>query len=344
MKGKEKKGLLSAEQLSALFYELSLMTRAGIGMEEGFLLLLEDAQDEARTLFRPVYQQLAEGQPLSTALAESGLFPAYAVHMLQIGELAGRQEDVLTALSVYYQREQQLKQSIRQAALYPAVMSALVGAVFLVLIGRVLPVFSGVFNQLGLRLSGPAQLLLRMGTVSQYIAGVLAGVLGAAALVLFVLYQKGIVTENSLIRGETARSVARSRFSAAMALMLSSGLPIDDALEQVKTMLADTPLAAPIGVCADLLAAGEGFPRALQKSAIFPALENGLLAAGFRAGLADRAMEALAQRSTEQADQRLGRFLARFQYGLVIVLCVSVGLVLLSVMLPLLGVLTAIGG
>lgn len=335
--------MLSDERLSALFYQLSLMTRAGISMEEGLLLLLGDADVQERGLLGAMHNRLAAGAPLSTAMADSGLFPAYALSMLSIGELAGRQEEVLTALSVFYRREQQMKRSIHQALVYPAVMSVLVGGVFLVLISRVLPVFSGVFSQLGLRLSPAAAMLLRLGTVSQHLAGAFSALLLLAVCILFVLFRRGIITESSFVRGETALNVARSRFASAMALMLSSGLPIDDALERVRDMLADTPLSAKIQDCTARLAAGESFPQAAAQCGLFPALENGLLAAGFRAGLSDQAMEELARRSEEQAEARLSRFLSHFQYGLVTLLCVAVGLVLLSVMLPLLGVLAAIG-
>lgn len=335
--------VLSDERLSVLFYQLGLMSRAGISAEEGLFLLLDDAGREEHELIRGMHERLVAGEPLSTAMEASGLFPAYALSMLKIGELAGRQEEVLTALSVFYRRERELKQSIHQAVVYPAVMSVLIGGVFLVLVSRVLPVFSGVFDQLGLRLSPVTAVLLRLGTVSQYVAGGLSVLLLAAVIVLFVLYRRGIVTENSLVRGRTARSVARSRFSAAMALMLSSGLPIDDAVERVQSMLADTPLAEKIQQCGAHLAAGESFPQAAARCGLFPALENGLLAAGFRAGVSDQAMEELARRNQEQAEERLARFLAGFQYGLITVLCVAVGLVLLSVMLPLLGVLTTIG-
>ena len=345
MKGFQKKnvGKLSDERLSALFYQLSLMMRAGISTEEGVLLLQEDVGAEDQTLLESMHERLAAGEPLSRAAEASGLFPDYALHMLKIGELAGRQEQVLDALSLFYRRGQQLRQSIHQAVLYPAVLAVLIGAVFLVLISRVLPVFAGVFDQLGLPLSPPAAALLRFGDCSAVLAGGLSALLFALIVVVFVLYHRGIVTESTFVRGKTALYVARSRFAAAMALMLSSGLPIDDALERVCDMLAESPLADTLAECSALLAGGRSFPQAAAACGLFPALENGLLAAGFRAGLSDQAMEELARRSEERAEERLSLQLARFQTGLIVLLCSLVGLVLLSVMLPLLGVLTTIG-
>lgn len=340
----KRKTELSEERLSALFYQLALMTRAGIGAEEALFLILEDAGEEERAGMKAAHDALVRGEALSEGMRASGLFPAYALHMLHIGEMAGKQEEVFEALSNFYRREHGLKQAVRQAVVYPAVMAVLIAAVFLVLVGRVLPVFSGVFGQMGLTLSPVAAALLRLGDVSKYLAAALAAVLLVATLAVLILYRRGALRETNIVRGKSAASVARSRFASAMALMLSSGLPIDDAVAKAKELLEGSALAGPIGQCADKLREGESFPQAAESCKLFPALETGLLKAGFRAGLGDQAMEELARRSQEEAEEGLSRFLGRFQYGLVIVLCAAVGLVLLSVMLPLIGVLSAIGG
>lgn len=75
----------------------------------------------------------------------------------------------------------------------------------------------------------------------------------------------------------------------------------------------------------------------------FSGIQSGLLSAGFRAGASEQAMEELARRCQEDAQALLERRLGQFEYALVALLCLSVGLVLLSVMLPLLGVLSTIG-
>ena len=99
MKKSANQNALPDERLSAFFYQLALMTRAGISMEEGVLLLLEDAGDAERGLLAAMHARLAAGEPLSTAMEATGLLPAYGLRMLNIGELAGRQEQVLLALS-----------------------------------------------------------------------------------------------------------------------------------------------------------------------------------------------------------------------------------------------------
>jgi len=129
-----------------------------------------------------------------------------------------------------------------------------------------------------------------------------------------------------------------------MSLMLSSGLPLDEAMDRTCQLLEGTALAPRLQACQAHMQEGLSFPRAVEDAGILSGLEAGLLSAGFRAGASERAMEELSHRCAARADDALSRSLSRFEYGLVAVLCIAVGLVLLSVMLPLLGVLSAIGG
>ena len=226
---------LSADALSVFCYQLSLMMHAGIGSEEGVEVLAEDAADPgSKALLGSLHAELLDGAPLSEALRASGAFPGYMVRMVEIGQAAGRLDQVLSALAAYYRRESETASAIRRAVLYPAVMAVLVAAVFLVLMTRVLPVFQQVFEQLGLTLSPAAQALMAAGTAGQYVGGALVVLLAVGAVILLVLSRRQgagarPMEARLLGRGRAAQAMDRSRFSSAMALMLSSGLPLDEA-------------------------------------------------------------------------------------------------------------------
>lgn len=344
---KREKDKLKADELSMFCYQLALMVQAGIGSEESVGILSDDARSpRERAILDQIHKSLLEGEQLSAALARTERFPAYLIRMLEIGQAAGRLDQVLSALSAYYRRESETQQSLRRAVAYPAVMAVLIAVVFLVLVARVLPVFQQVFTQLGIGLNPVAQALLRFGGISEYISAGLAVVLVVGAVILLLLFRaKGSASTFSSLfsRSQSAKAVDRSRFASAMALMLSSGLPLDEAITRTCQLLEGSALSSKLKACAAKTNEGVSFPKAVEECGIFTGLQAGLLSAGFRAGVSDQAMEELSRRCQEEADERLGQMLSRFEYGLVVVLCLAVGLVLLSVMLPLLGVLSAIG-
>ncbi|MBC5736829.1 type II secretion system F family protein [Lawsonibacter faecis] len=346
--GSKQNVTLPPEALSVFCSQLALMLRSGIGSEEAVDILAGDAQSApVKDLLTRLHASLLQGAPLSRALEDCGTFPGYMVRMVEIGQAAGRLDQVLSALSDYYRREADTAASIRRAVLYPAVMAILVALVFLVLVTRVLPVFQQVFNQLGVSLSPVAQGLLRAGEAGKYVGAALVALLavGAAALLLSRRQAKTARSLESrlLRRGAAGLAVDRSRFSSAMALMLSSGLPLDESMDRTVRLLEGAPLAPRLSACRTQMEDGVNFSKAVAACGILDGLQAGLLGAGFRAGVPEQAMEELAARCQAEADDALGRLLSKLEFSLVILLCAAVGLVLLSVMLPLLGVLAAIG-
>lgn len=339
---------LTDDELAVFCYQLGLMVRSGIGSEESLAILEGDARDaRARALLEQARSGLLDGLPLSGALERTGAFPDYLLRMLEIGQAAGRLEEVLWALSRYYTRQAETARTLRRAVAYPAVMAVLIAVVFLVLVARVLPVFQQVSAQLGVSLSPVAAALLRLGAAGKTISAVLCALLALCAVLLLFLFRssRGAALAGRAFSGTaSAKALDRSRFASVLSLMLSSGLPLDEALGRARALLSASALAPALERCAGLMEQGTPFPRAVEECGVFSGLEAGLLSAGFRAGASDKAMEELARRCQEEADERLSALLARFEYALVAVLCLAVGLVLLSVMLPLLGVLSAIGG
>lgn len=334
---KQTTSALTNDELSVLCYQLSLLCKAGFSWSDSASLLLEERQPpRVKALLERASGPLEEGRPLSDALAGAGPLPPYLLRMVAIGQATGRLDQVLTGLAGYYKRESHIQDALRRAVTYPAVMAALIAVVFLVLVQRVLPIFSQVFSQLGQ--SSPAA----SGGV-RVLAWVLAGALLACAGVLLVLFrgERGLALFR---RGSAAMAVARGRFASAMALMLSSGLDLDEAMDRTAQLLERSPLSGGMEQCRALMDQGKSFPQAVEDSGVLTGVQAGLLSAGFRTGAAAEAMGELAQRCQAEADDRLERMLSRFEYALVLVLCLAVGLVLLWVMLPLLGVLSAIGG
>lgn len=114
-------------------------------------------------------------------------------------------------------------------------------------------------------------------------------------------------------------------------------------MEKAVALLEGTALSEKLAACAKELAAGEDFAKAAQSCGVLNGVQAGLLRVGYRSGTAEQTMEELSERCREEADSALGALLDRLELTLVVALCAGVGLVLLSVMLPLLGVLSAIG-
>ena len=347
-----KQMLLSNDWLSAFCLELSLLLRAGISAGDGLHLLAEEEQEaDGKNLLRTLAEQVESGTPLTAALRETERFPAYVVGLLEVGERSGRAEEALGALSRYYDQRRRLDRYVRGALLYPAMLMLLMLVVIVVLLAKVLPVFEEVYASLGGQLTGVAGGLLSLGRGLDAVMPVLCVLLalGMVFLACFATSHRvraGILARWNRVGGDrgVARSLATARFAQALAMGLTSGLPVEEALELAASLQSDVPAAAArYRDCRARLADGAGLAEALRQSGVFTPAHCRLLALGLRSGGGDAVMEELARRLSEDAQQALEDCVGRVEPTLVIGTSVLVGLVLLSVMLPLMHILAAIG-
>ena len=136
--------------MSVIFTELGLIVKAGIPISEGILMLSEDEPNaETKEMLRTIYDKVDVGESFALAVRESESFPEYAVEMITIGEETGNLENVFTSLSTYYERRDALAKTIRSAVFYPTMLMSMALIVVLVLIIKVMPIFSDVFKRLG---------------------------------------------------------------------------------------------------------------------------------------------------------------------------------------------------
>ncbi len=343
--------MLSAEELSAFCLQLSYPVSAGVPTLECIGLVLEQTEEKGeREILSPVYDSLLAGASLSDALKVVGCFPPYMLQMVEVGQASGNLDKVLAGLTDYYLKEAERAAGVRRAVTGPSVMLGVMAVLIFVLIVKVLPVFNQVFMQMGVELSPLALWLLKAGQVIQGSLVAICAVLVVAAVCIFILLRRkqGVAALNGIadkifFSGRLGLALSRARFASAMALMASGGIDLDESLERSQPLLEGTALSDAVSNCREAMRSGAAFPKAVQDSGIFTGVMRGILTAGFKAGSFDRAIAEIATRCQAQAEDMLDRFIMRIEPTLIVILSVSVGLVLLSVMLPLISMLSSIG-
>jgi len=343
---------LSNDQISRLCLELSLLLHAGISVDDGLHLLMEDGQrggDEA--VLEHLSRQMDNGIQFNKAMESSGAFPAYVTGLTEVGIQTGRLEKALASLAGYYDARGRLDTRIRNALLYPALLLLLMLVVVVVLLTEVMPVFDRVFRSLGGSMTGVAGGLLRLGEWLSAVLPALCVLLAVAGLFLMAFAASGRVQRSvtgwwNRHHGDrgVSRKLVNARFAQALTMGLQSGLQVEEALSLAGSLLAEIPSAQ--RRCADCLNRmenGTGLADALRESEMFPAAYCRMLALGVRSGSADTVMEEIARRLSDEGEEQLSSTVSRVEPTLTIAGSLLVGVILLSVMLPLLNILTAIG-
>lgn len=342
---------LTNSELVYICRQISMLLKAGISLLEAISILQDDAvSEDGRTVLSTIYNELLETGEIKSALQKTEVFPAYLIHMVEIGELSGNLDDTFASLAIHYQREADLSKSIRGALTYPLIMLGMLSAVLLVLIVKVMPIFSQVFQDLGAEMGGMARSLLALGdSLRRYSLVFLLLLLVLAALTVYLSRtQKGkaqlrTLTQKLPLTRIFSEKIACSRFASGLSIALHSGLDTESAFDLVIQLVDHPDFNQKINQARDLIHNGQDFSDALNQAGIFSGMDARMVSVGFRAGSADSVLSDISVRLQNETDEKLQNIAGLLEPTLVAVLSILVGLILLSVMLPLVGIMSNIG-
>ena len=341
----------SGRELSAFCLQISILLKAAVPLDEGLYLMAEDAPtEEEKKLLHTMGEYVELGDPFFESLERTGAFPPYVVRMAKLGQQSGTLDQMMESLADYYEKEYYMMKNIRNAITYPVMMVGMLLIVLFVLFTRVMPVFEQVYAQLGVQMSPLSQAASRLG-----------GILSGAALVVFVLLAVAVLIaaiaagagkELTIARklmerlkrnSKTALAAAGRRFTAVLALTIRSGMELDKGMELARELVDNGTVAEKIDICSEKLQLGEGYYEAMKESGLFSSFHIQLIKVGVRSGKMDEVLQEISDDYEQQADASIDAMVARLEPTLVAVLAVAVGLILLSVMLPLAGILAGVG-
>lgn len=350
MKNKKQKSVMSNLEIAGFCSQMAMILKSGFSTAEGISLLASDAVNaEEEVLLKCMYEEIVESGQLCPALRKLEVFPDYMVKMIEIGEETGTLDEVMEALSKHYEREEALSQEIRGALTYPLVMIGMMLLVIIVLLTKVIPVFNQVFKQLGRELTGiPKGMLLFGNTISDY-AVVLVGIV--ALFIMALIYgtrtkggrkQLMKVSYHVKFLRELYEKKAACRFASGMYLTLKSGLNPEHSIELSQRLIDNSYFAEKVNACKSRLEEGCDLGEAFRQSGIFSGLYARMAAIANRSGRMDEVMDKIACQYEEEIDARLSSFISVLEPTLVIVLSVVVGIILLSIMIPLMGIMAGL--
>jgi len=333
--------------LSAFCTELAMIIETGIPISDGLLMLIDDEENvKSKQYLSRLYDEMKDGGSFSAAAEKAGGFPKYALDMFGIGEKTGRLDSVLRSLAVYYDRDTKIKESVKSAVIFPLVLFALLLVVMWILLTQVLPVFEDVFAQLGVSVSSTAGSLMRIGSFVEHSSFIILIIVAVVAASIFITYKTDALRECTkrtfsrlFSNSKLMRSLLTARFTASMAMTLKSGIDIDESLELALTFAPNKQAAEKIRQCRQAVSEGRTFNDAVLETQILSPIYCRMLALSFKTGSTDDIMELIAEKSEEEASVSIETLIGRIEPAMAFIMALLIGLVLLSVMFPLLAVM-----
>ncbi|MEG2859743.1 MAG: type II secretion system F family protein [Clostridia bacterium] len=340
---------IAPEEISVFCEQIALMLGAGMALYDGVEALADNYHDAREyPMYRAISEHVIETGSLYEAIKQTGRFPRYMVEMTHVGERTGKLEQVMQGLATYYTAESRVKKSVSSAVAYPIVLGLMLTCVIALLLVRVLPIFDQVLGGMGANVGGASGMLMSFGmnvgkgvmiAVLLLIVAVLTAVIG-----LKTRYRRGVMR---MVRklcppiDRLARRMSASRVAQVMSMMLGSGFPMEEALQVIPTILTDEDARDRLIQVEDAMNRGVSFPDALDQTGLFDKLHSRMIHMGYVAGQTDQVMTKIARIYEEDVDDGISGLISVIEPSLVAVLSVVIGSILLSVMLPMAGVISS---
>ena len=342
--------MLSNSEVAVFCEQSGMILESGLSMLEGISIMEEDI-DPQNTEYKKMYEKmrgcLEETGVLHEALTKTGVFPTYVIRMTQIGEETGNLDVVMKGLAAYYEREENTMQDIKSAITYPLMILCMLLTIMLVMVVKVMPVFNQVYEQLGSQITGPAAVLLRIGEgLKQYwiILAVFICVLVAGVWCLLKTTKGNMALRRLTGRFFSKKSIVRrlnsARVSSAFSMALQSGMDYGRAFDMAASLLDDdVETKQKLMNCKQKMFEGEDFSKVIKETEIY----SRMIMIAERTGEADQALSKIAVQIDDEVTAEIQNFVSVIEPTMVIILSVLVGGMLLSVMMPLMGILSVLG-
>jgi len=347
-------GRVKAKVLTTFTRQLATLVDAGLPLLRGLRVL--EKQERNATL-KAVAGELAlaieGGSTFSEALAQHPkIFNRLYVNMVKAGELGGVLEVVLTRLAEFMEKAEKIKGKVKAAMFYPiAVLVVAVGIMYILMV-KVIPKFQEVFTGMLEGEQLPKFTRFVMG-VSNAIRNhiVVTGIVVATLVVLFVIFKRTkfgrhVVDKVKLkmpIFGPVVSKVAISRFTRTLGTLVSSGVPILQALTIVKETAGNVIIGNAVGDVHESVKEGETITAPLEASAVFPPIVISMVDVGEQTGALPEMLLKIADNYDEEVDNAVTAMTSLLEPIMIVLLGLVVGSIVIAMFLPLIKLMEGVG-
>lgn len=302
-------------------------------------------------IIKSIQEDVKMGYGLSEAMSkfEDELTP-FVVKMIHLGEKSGSMTGVMNQIADALEKEIEIKEKVKAALAYPIILSLLMLGVIVLLVTKVLPTFDEILVSLGGDMPKFTQVMMNIsGFLGQY--GMYL-ILGIGVVVLFVgIYGRTNQGRYKLdkfkffmpIQKDIISALMGAKFSRNLSVLLKSGFSFSIAFEMLKPIMNNAYMSALMDNAIEDLKDGASLSEVLEQFNIFPGVMIRLFSVAQQTGHMDKMLDKVADEMEKEADLKLESIATVLEPMLIIVLSLLVGVILVSVVLPILNILNAIG-
>ncbi|MCX7918681.1 MAG: type II secretion system F family protein [bacterium] len=346
-------GRIKSKHISTFTRQLATLIEAGLPLLRS-LNILEEQVESAN--LKKIIVQLAKGIEAGGNLSEGlaqfpKVFSKLYVNMVKAGEIGGVLEVVLERIATFLENAQALKSKIRSAMMYPVMVMVVATIIITFILVGIIPRFVAIYAELGAELPLPTMLLIEASkTLTEPVR---AAIFFSCIIGLIIAYRytnktstgKFYIDSAKLklpVFGQLINKIAIARFAATLATLITSGVPILQALEIVRETSGNEVIARAMQQVHDSIREGETIHEPLSKFPVFPPLVVHMIAVGEETGALDTMLNKVAESYEREVDDTVKGLTSLIEPLLIVGLGIIIGFIVVALYLPLFNIVNAI--
>jgi type IV pilus assembly protein PilC len=343
---------VSVKDKAVFSRQFSALVNAGVAIVRSLSVLAEQCSNpKLKRALLEISSDVQQGVNLSEAMRKHpDCFDNLYVSMVQAGEVGGVLDEVLNRLSKLLEDIARLQNQIKSALAYPVVVGLLAVAIFIGMTVFLIPIFANIFQDLGTELPALTQFMLNVSGFIQGFWWTIPIIIVALGFAYRNYYRTRIGRETidrfSLkmpLFGDLIQKSAVARFSRTFGALTRSGVPILTALEIVRDTAGNQVIANAVDASRQDIQQGGMISIALQKERVFPAMAIQMISIGEETGELDQMLMKVADFYEDEVEQAVKALTSILEPIMIVVLGGMVGLILLSMYLPMFKVFDSLG-
>ncbi len=324
--------------------QLSTMITSGLPLVQSLDILANQLEDkDLRGIVREIKEKIEGGARFADALRDyPSCFDALYVNLVVAGEEGGMLDTVLSRLAVYMEKSLKLKKKIKSALVYPISIIVVATGVVMVLLIFVIPVFDGMFREMGALLPAPTQVVINL---SRLVKSTIHYMIGLLILVFFFL-RRYYRTENGRymidrlilkipIFGVLTMKASVARVTRTLATLLSSGVAILESLMIVAKVAGNKIVEEALIIARSRISEGRNMSEPLGESGVFPPMVVQMIHVGESTGALDTMLSKIADFYEEDVDNLISNLTAMMEPVIMIFLGIVLGGLIIAMYLPI---------
>jgi type IV pilus assembly protein PilC len=344
---------LKPKTLAIFTRQFSVMIDAGLPLVQCLEILAEQQADKIfKSVINEVRLDVEQGATLQAAMSKNPkAFNDLYVNMVGAGEVGGVLDVILQRLAGYIEKSVRLAGKVRSAMAYPTAVISIAIIVVCIIMIKIVPVFSQIYEGLGSSLPVPTLICIKLSKILVHYSYVVLAVV-AVAYILYRQYYKTVAGKLKIdslylrlpIVGGILRKVAVARFCRTLGTLVSSGVPILEGMDITAMTAGNQVIQNAVLKCRDSVEQGRTIAAPLAETKVFPPMVVQMVGVGEATGALDAMLSKVADFYDDEVDNAVTSLTALMEPIMIVILAVIIGFIVISMYMPIFMLGEAMGG